>query len=220
MADPFVFKKVLYLVEATGLRAGGLDELLRLVTLADANSIGFHMHREFLQYKFAHAEYPNDFAYWVVRVLGDEILGERLANLRVLKHASLSDVQREIGRLIADHVSRYPNAAAQRAPRGRDFNLCNVRKFVMETGRTARDLMEFAGAIAEIEASSLYYHLFETRFMDGQVVRPNDFAAWVELSLGRHDLAARLTAFDPYMYSLEQTRRVLLRVLTEEAGPR
>lgn len=214
MADPFVFRKVLYLVEATGLRAARLDELHRLVTVADPESIGFHLHREFLQYKFAHAEYPNDFAYWSARVLGDEILGERLANVRVFQHGTMGEVQRAISFTIADHLIRWPAAAAQTAPRGREFNLCNVRKFVMGTGRAARDLPELTAAIAEVEASSLYYHLFETRFSTG-MGRPNDFASWVEHGLKRPRLAARLAGFDPYMFSLEQARRVLLRTLTE-----
>src|SRR5262245_21739441 len=103
MKEPFIFRKVLYLVEATGMRAPRLDDLLRLVVVADGNSIGFHMHHEFLAYKFAHAEYPNDFAYWSARVLGDEILGEQLANLRVFQHRSLAEVQKAICQIIADH---------------------------------------------------------------------------------------------------------------------
>src|SRR5262245_31497733 len=125
MKEPFIFRKVLYLVEATGRRAQKLDELLRLVVVAEGDSIGYHMHREFLAYKFAHAEYPNDFATWSARVLGDEILGEQLANLRVFQHASLADVQKAIAQIIADHLLAYPEAAAQRAPAGREFNLCN-----------------------------------------------------------------------------------------------
>src|SRR5215813_6832305 len=121
MKEPFIFRKVLYLVEATGMRAPRLDDLLRLVVVADGNSIGYHMHREFLAYKFAHAEYPNDFAYWAAKVLGDDILGERLANLRVFRHGALGEVQHEIAAILADHMIRYPEVTAARSPVGREF---------------------------------------------------------------------------------------------------
>ena len=35
MNEPFVFRKVLYLVEATGMRARTLDQMLRVVTVVD-----------------------------------------------------------------------------------------------------------------------------------------------------------------------------------------
>src|SRR5262249_4778331 len=108
---------------------------------------------------------------------------------------------------------RRPDAAAVRAPAGREFTFCEVTKFVMGTSHSARDLSEFAAAIAEIEASSLYYHLFDTRYDGAQ--RPNDFATWAENSLGNKALAPRLSTFDPYMFSLEQARRVILRHVAE-----
>ena len=55
MNSPFVFRKVTWLVEASGKRAASLDELLRLLTVAEPRAIAFHMHREYLAVKFAHA---------------------------------------------------------------------------------------------------------------------------------------------------------------------
>src|SRR5215468_5664488 len=121
MAQPFVFKKVLYLVEVTGRKARTLDELLRALAVVPPESVGYHMHREFLAYKFAPIEYPNDFAYWAAKVLGDEILGERLANLRVFKHRSLEALRGEIARLVGEHLIERPEAAAQVAAPGREF---------------------------------------------------------------------------------------------------
>jgi hypothetical protein len=203
---PFVFRKVTWLVEASGKRAGSLDELLRLLTIADPDAIAFHMHREFLQVKFAHSEWPNDFAYWASRVLGDEVLGERLANLRVGGHADLAAVQRELARVVADHCVKNPDLARVRVPLGREFNLCTAVKFVMTTGRTARNLSELTAAVGEVEASSLFYHLFEAR---------NDFAEFVERTARQPALAARLQRFDPYMFSIEQARAQLLKLLGE-----
>ena len=204
----FHFKKITWLVEASGQRAASLDELLRLLTVADPDTIGFHMHREFLQVKFAHAEWPNDFAYWATRVLGDEVLGERLANLRVTGHPDLGAVQRELARIVADHTLRFPQLAQVRVPQGREFNFCSAVKFVMTTGRSARTREELIAAIAEVESSSLFYHLFEAR---------NDFPSFAEEQLGDEVLAARLRRFDPYMFSLEQARAKLVQILGEAA---
>src|SRR5258706_16378376 len=164
MPDPFVFKKVVYLVEVTGSRARTLDELLRALAVVPAESVGYHMHREFLAYKFAPLEYPNDFAYWAAKVLGDEILGEKLANLRVFKHRSLDRLRQEIARLVGGHLLEHPEAAQQVAPHARAFHFLVVRPVVMGCNRSASTLDQLTSALAEIEASSLYFHLFETRF--------------------------------------------------------
>jgi hypothetical protein len=205
----FTFKKVTWLVEASGRRAGTLDELLRLLITADPDAIAFHLHREFLQVKFAHAEWPNDFAYWAARVLGDEVLGERLANLRAAGHPDLSSVQHELARAVAEHCVAYPEAAHARVPAGREFNLCNAVKFVMTTGRAARSLAELQSGVAEVEASSLFYHLFESR---REIVR------FVDEELHDAPLAERLRRFDPYMFSLEQARARLLKLFGEVAA--
>ena len=202
----FTFRKLIWLVEASGQRAASLDELLRLLTVADPDAIGFHMHREFLQVKFAHAEWPNDFAYWASRVLGDEVLGERLANLRVSGPPDLAVVQRELARIVADHCVRNPPLAQVRVPQGREFNLCAAIRFVMTTGRSAHTLSELISAVAEVESSSLFYHLFEAR---------RDFPRFAEEQLGDAALAARLERFDPYMFSLEQARAQLVKILGE-----
>jgi hypothetical protein len=214
MAASFVFKKVLYLVEVTGRRARTLDELLRALAVVPLESVGYHMHREFLAYKFAPIEYPNDFAYWAAKVLGDEILGEKLANLRVFKHRSLEGLRSEIARLVGEHLFERPEAAAQIATPGREFYFLSARSVVMDCNRSASSLEELIGALAEVESSSLYFHLFETRFSGG-AGRENDFAEWVRSSLASEELAARIANIDPYMFSLEQVRRTLLARLME-----
>ncbi|HZS37335.1 MAG TPA: DUF5752 family protein [Polyangia bacterium] len=214
MPDPFVFKKVLYLVEVTGRRARTLDELLRALSVVPAESVGYHMHREFLAYKFAPIEYPNDFAYWSAKVLGDDILAESLASLRVFKHRTLDGLRQELMRLIGEHLIEVPAASKLAAPPDREFHFLQARSVVMDCNRTARNLEELTGALAEVESSSLYFHLFETRFGGGRG-RDNDFAEWIRSSMGDEDLAARVANVDPYMFSLEQVRRSLLKIFLE-----
>lgn len=214
MPDPFVFKKVLYLVEVTGRRARTLDELLRALAVVPQESVGFHMHREFLAYKFAPIEYPNDFAYWAARVLGDDVLGEKLASLRVFRYRSLDGLRQELQRLIGEHLFEVPEACQKAAPPDREFHFLQARSVVMDCNRSAKNLDELVGALAEVESSSLYFHLFETRF-GGGLGRDNDFAEWIRQSLGQEELAARVANVDPYMFSLEQVRRSLLKIFLE-----
>jgi hypothetical protein len=212
MPEPFVFKKVLYLVEVTGRRARTLDELLRALAVVPPESVGYHMHREFLEYKFAPIEYPNDFAYWSGKVLGDQVLAEKLAVLRVFKHRSLDGLRGELARLVGEHLLEYPEAGQKHAGVGREFHFLYARSVVMGCDRSVRNLDEMVAAVADIEAASLYFHLFETRFWGGRG-RESDFAEWIRTSLGDEKLSAKLENVDPYMFSLEQVRKVLLKQL-------
>lgn len=213
MNEPFVFRKVLYLVEATGKRAHTLDELLRVVTIVDPMSISYHMHREYLAVRFLEPEWPNDFAAWAAMVIGDRVLGEKLAALRVFNYRTLESLQLELGRMIASHLEEFPSAGAQVAPPGREFIFCMARAVVTDCNRQARTIGEFAQVLADVESSAIYFHLFETRFAGGD--RANDFALWARESLRKPQLAERLEAFDPYMFSLEGARKALLRMVRE-----
>jgi hypothetical protein len=212
VAEPFVFKKVLYLVEVTGRRARDLDGLLRALAVVPPESVGYHMHREFLAYKFAPIEYPNDFAYFAVKILGDEVLGEKLASLRVFHHRTLDGLRLEIARLVAEHLLLQPEAAEHVVAPERAFHFLTARPVVMGCDRVATTLAELTGVLADVEASSLYFHLFETRFSGGRG-RESDFAEWIRNSLGEEALAARVANIDPYMFGLEQVRRTLLETL-------
>jgi hypothetical protein len=213
MNEPFVFRKVLYLVEATDKRVRTLDEMLRAVTLVDPMAISYHMHREYLAWRFLEPEWPNDFAAWSAEVLGDRILAEKLAALRVFNYRTLESLQLDLGRMIALHLEEFPAAAAQVAPPGRDLIFCMARAVVCDCHREAHNLEEFAAVLSEVESSSIYFHLFETRFTGGD--RANDFALWVRQSLGKPELGQRLEEFDPYMFSVEGARRALLRIVRE-----
>ena len=164
MNEPFVFRKVLYLVEATGKRARTLDELLRVVMVVDPMSISYHMHREYLAVRFMEPEWPNDFAGWAAGVIGDRTLAEKLSALRVFNYRTLESLQLDLARMIATHLEEFPSASAQVVPPGRDFIFCMARAVVCDTHRQARNLSEMASVLSEVESSSIYFHLFETRF--------------------------------------------------------
>jgi hypothetical protein len=214
MNEPFVFRKVLYLVEAAGQRARTIDQMLRVVTVVDPISIGYHMHREYLEFRFVEPEWPNDFAYWAAHSLGDPVLAEKLAALRLFSHRSLDSLRLDLARMLAQHMEEWPESSHLVAPVGRDFIFCMARSVVVDCQREARTLAELQAALSDVDASSIYHHLFETRFAGGEG-RMHDFATWVREALGMAALAERLSAFDPYMFSLEGARRAMVRILAE-----
>ena len=214
MNEPFVFRKALYLVEATGRRARTLDEMLRVVTVVDPLSISYHLHREYLAFRFVEPAWPNDFADWSARVLGDLVLAEKLSALRIFHYRTLEALKLDLAHALAEHLEEVPPAAAQVAPEGREFIFCMPRSIVIDCRRQARTLAELRTALAEVESSSIFFHVFETRFSGGEG-NENDFATWVRSSLGMSELADRLLAFDPYMFSLEGARKAMLRLLDE-----
>jgi hypothetical protein len=174
-------------------------------------SISYHMHREYIAARAIEPEWPNDFADWAARVIGDVVLAEKLAALRVFNYRSLELLQLDVARMIAHHCEDSPLLGQQRAPEGRDFIFQVPRAIVTDCGRSARTLAEFTATLAEVESSSIYFHLFETRFGGGEG-RANDFARWITESLRLSALGEKLTEFDPYMFSLEGARRAILRL--------
>jgi hypothetical protein len=74
-------------------------------------------------------------------------------------------------------------------------------------------LREFRDALAEVDASVLFYHIIDGRYRPGH--GRSDFVEWTDRMLGSHELAERLAHIDPGVGSLERIRDRHLRVLTE-----
>ncbi len=70
--EPFKFYTRLHLTELTGLRAINLSQLAALIRKVPGSSIYHHTHRFLQQHQYLSPEPPNDFAYWVSEILGEE----------------------------------------------------------------------------------------------------------------------------------------------------
>ncbi|MFQ5893381.1 MAG: DUF5752 family protein, partial [Nitrospinota bacterium] len=78
---------------------------------------------------------------------------------------------------------------------------------------------DFAAALAKVDASVLYFHVFEAQLRMGK--GQSDFALWLEITVGQGALAARLNRIDPYLLSLEELRAQILALCHEAPdGPR
>jgi hypothetical protein len=120
-------------------------------------------------------------------------------------------VREELVSTIGDHLRHL--SAAPPPSLGHTFRFFRTHLVAVPTGHQARTLREFRDALAEVDASVLFYHIIDGRYRAGH--GRSDFVEWVDRTLESHELAERLAHIDPGVGSLERIRDRHLRVLTE-----
>jgi Family of unknown function (DUF5752) len=193
-----------------GLRAKGIEELLAGIHSAPDSSIYFHTHRFLQQHRSFSPEPPNDFAYWVTRILGDETLGELLWSVDTIR---FNDI-RGLREALVTILNRYLAAKARRTDCevGEEFHFMACRTFVLPTAHIARDLKTFADVLSKISVNSVYFHVFDAkmRLKSGE----NDFSRWFK-HLGKLALAKEAKRLDPYSFTLDGLRQRLVSLVRE-----
>jgi small-conductance mechanosensitive channel len=206
---PFHFYTRLYLKELTGLKAGNLTELADLLKEVPESVIYYHTHHFLEEHHYLTPEPANDFALWVSNELGDEALGEKLANIDIFDFLTIDALRARIEGVIRDYLSKNPNGRTARV--GREFHFIKSISFIMPTSYIANDLREFVEVLRQVSIDSLSYHIFEARLKLKKGV--NDFAIWIEECLGDKDLANKLAYLDPYNFTLEGLRSTIIQVI-------
>jgi hypothetical protein len=211
-ATPFEFRRVAVLVQVTSCRAASVSQLLTGVTLAPNPSIFFHLHRPFFHDSDRLAEYPNDFASWADRQLGDAVLAERLANLNLVRTPDLATVRREISVILAERLQQAGDTKGDMkvVRPGLEFIFCEPLMVEFDTGRVAHSAKEFVGCLREVPPDTIGYHLFAP-FLAADTP---GFAQWFR-DRGHERLAQQLETFDPYLNCLEDNRRYLVELIED-----
>jgi hypothetical protein len=215
-AHPFRFKTCLILPEATGLRAATLPQLVKLMRDVPDGCIYHHTHYFVLSHHYLTPEPPNDFAYWVGEVLGEEALGERLAGVDVMQYGSLAELREALAKTIEDYLDRHPLARFKFATEGEEFFFVKSIRVVLPTQYTAVTLAEFAEALQQISLHALYFHIFGAKLREQPVA--NDFSRWLDRELGEAALSREIGALDPYAHTLEALRSLLLSLIHQRLG--
>jgi hypothetical protein len=210
---PFHFMVCWELREMLGRRAADVQELLDGLEEVPVDSIYFHTHSYFLRHSTVAGPYPNDFANWAAIQVRDRVLGERLAVIDPLEVGDLEALRGELISILDDHLSHV--GSVPRVVFGELFYFMQSRVLAVPAGVRARSLTEFRQALEAIDASAVYYHLFEASARKGPR-RRSDFVNWIEDSVGLPELAARIQLINPYARTLEATRRLLVS-LCEDA---
>jgi len=211
---PFRFYTGLVLQEATGLRAATLTQLVKLLHRVPDSCIYHHTHTFLLQHHYLTPEPTNDFAYWVTEVLGEASLGERLGGIDTIGYSTLESLREAFIHAIEDHLDTHPTARLRFVSAGEEFFFIKSVHVIMSTPYTAATLAEFADALERVSVYSLYLHIFDVRL---RVRRPtNDFAIWITDQLGLKTLGEQIAQLNPYWYSLETLRSMLLALIRSE----
>ena len=209
--EPFRFYTRLHLSELTGLRASNLGQLLSVIKKAPGACIYHHTHRFLQQHQYMSPEPPNDFAYWVSKVLGEDELGERLASIDTVQFSTIRLLRDKIAATIEDYLKNHLSAKLRFAKEGEEFYFIKSVSFVLPANYTAYNLREFADILKNITVDSLYFHIFESRLRLGK--KTNDFSNWIETSIGDKELADKVAMLDPYTQTMEDLRKAIIRIV-------
>ena len=207
--EPFRFFTRLCLTRLTGLQARNLGELLEHLKAAPESMVYQHTHRFLRQHQYLVPEPPNDFAYWVGNILGNERLGESLAAIDTLRFSSLAELKGALVRAIEGHLEGH--AGGREVPEGKEFHFMEALRFSVPTRHEAHDLSDFLECLGRVSLSSLYLHLFEALLKPPLGV--NDFATWLETQLDEKALARKVSNLDPYTQTLEGLRSRLIGIV-------
>ena len=209
--DPFVFYTRLHLSELTGLRASTLGQLLELIKEVNGSCIYHHTHRFLQQHQHLSPEPPNDFAYWVTEVLGEDELGERLASIDVIQFTTIRSLRERIAATIEKYLDDNPLAKVRFSREGEEFHFIKSVSFILPTNYAAYDLKDFIDILSRITIDSIYYHIFEARLRLEK--NTNDFSNWIETSIGDEKLAREISKLDPYTFTLEGLRNKVIKIV-------
>lgn len=209
--EPFRFYTRLHLSELTGLRAVTLGQLLKLIKRVPGACIYHHTHRFLQQHQYLSPEPPNDFAYWVTEVLGEDRLGERLASIDTVQFPTIRSLREKIIKAIEEYLRERPFSRIKFANEEEAFHFVKSASFVMPTKYAANNLFEFTEVLKKITIDSIYFHIFESRLrLEKQA---NDFSNWLEDSLGEKCLADDISHLDPYTHTMEDLRETIVNLI-------
>ena len=203
---PFEFRSRLTVTKLTRRIATTARELLEHLRQVPPSVVFHHTHHFLVQHQELSPEPPNDFAHWVTTALQEDKLGERLAAVDTIRFAKLHDLQARLVELLQEHVESEDSERT--APEGEAFHFKDAVSIVLPTGHSTKTIAEFRNALGRVSTASIAYHLFESRLRLG--AEDNDFAAWLEHEMHLPAVARAIRTLDPYTYTLEGLRQVLL----------
>lgn len=209
--EPFRFYTRLNLSELTGIRVSTLEKLVYFIKKVPGACIYHHTHRFLQQHQYLSPEPPNDFAYWVRDVLGEDELGEKLASIDIIQYSTIRSLREKIVITMKDYLKNNPSAKLKFAKQDEEFYFIKSVSFIMPTNYIVCDLKNFADVLRKITIDSIYFHVFESRLRLEKGT--NDFSNWIEDSIGDKELASEISRLDPYTYTLEDLRKIILSII-------
>ena len=209
MTIPFEFKQYTSIIKSTGKKAKNLHDLREGISAVSKESIFHHTYQYSLK---AHVlEYTNDFAQWAGESIEERALSEILSNIDPYAFKDIDGLRKELLNVIDDYLKNFPEP--RDAVSGDEFYFNEAVTFIFPAGIRVKNLAEFLMAIKYIDASSIYYHFYESRRRLGGI---DDFSKWFENELGKKELSEKIRLIDPFMHSIEKIREHISELLESE----
>jgi hypothetical protein len=214
MIKVFQFSSSASLERLTGRRASNLEELLELIKTCSDSSIFYHTFSALLKLREAQVPFNSDFAIWVVTMLNERALAEKLTAIDLSEYNTLDSLRNRLIQLIEHHVQENPLCCKKIADE--PFYLHDVTRVVYLTDHFAYDLASFRELLTKISIYSVYFHFIESRLQSQ--LKTDDFSGWVEESLEMPSLAQKIRRIDISVYTLEGLRSRILQLIDGYLG--
>lgn len=209
--NPFYFYTEAHLVKLLGKKASNIIELCDGIKNAPLSCIYYHTHRFLQQHHYLSPEPPNDFAYWITKVLNLKTLGELIASVDTVNFKSIEELKNKFVEILETYLSSE-NKNIVDCYKGQEFYFMSCKTFILPTPYIANNLSEFVEIVKKISIQSIYFHIFEApkRLKKDE----NDFQAWFR-SIGQESLAEKISKLDPYNITLEELRKKIINFVSE-----
>lgn len=206
--DPFEFKQCTGLLKAKGRKAKNLSELRAEIEVSSKESVYYHTSQYFL--KAYTPEYTNEFAQWAGESLEERVLAEHLSSIDPYEFKDIVELKNRLLAVIDDYLETFKEP--REVMPGNEFYFNETISLVTSSGMEVSNLAEFLMAARHFDASSIYYHFYESRTRLGG---KDDFTNWLEDALGEKELAEKMRAIDLFMYGVEGTRNLIVKMVEE-----
>jgi len=206
----FDFRECVTLIKSTGKSARNIRQFQDVLALIPEAAIFHHTCQYFM--RNPGLEYTNDFAQWAGESLGERALAEYLSNIDPYAFKSIGDLRKGLLGVIEVFLQRYPEP--REVMHGDEFFFSEGVTLNFPAGVRARNLAELLTGIKYVDANSIYFHFYEARLRLGGLA--DDFSSWVDESLGKSGLAARIRSMDPFMHTVEGIREHLVVDMEDE----
>jgi hypothetical protein len=190
--------------------AVNLRELRERIAACSQDVLYHHYCETTLVPSFDYPDYRSDFAVWVKKQLGDDILAERLGMIDPYSLSSLEELRAATLECIDERLSETPMVPW--AKRGHEFHFMEATTVVFDTGRRVAHPDQLSAAIRDMTNGSIYFHFLEARRRSSH--RIDDFSAWL-MDWGDQwePFIRAISTIDFAFNTLAELREELVRVL-------
>jgi hypothetical protein len=204
---PFQFMAASYLIRIRPERAKTLGDMARFLRTCSEASIFYHTFQSLESHHYS--AFSSDFAQWILAACNEAELAERLATVDLRECVSLGTLREMLASQVEEHIQQ--NSASAERPAFEPFHFCESTDVTVPLNRQAGNLAELAVGIRSLSLHSLHYHFITSRLRLHLVT--NDFAFWIEHSMGFPKLSEQLNRIDFYTNTLEGVRTELLQAI-------